>query len=97
MQALSDDAEMSRVEARVDCLEKKVDDGFAAVRADIKDVRGEIRDVRGEIKEGRGEIKDVRGEARADFRTLLGVQLAMFATMIFGFAGLLAEILLRIG
>lgn len=84
MQALSDDQQISRVEASVDRLEKKVDDGFAAVRAEIQDVRGEIKDVR-------GEIKDVRGEARADFRTLLGVQLTTIVAMILGFVGLFLQ------
>jgi hypothetical protein len=31
----------------------------------------------------------VRSEARADFRLLLGVLLAMFMTMILGFAGII--------
>jgi hypothetical protein len=37
----------------------------------------------------------VRSEARADFRTLLGIILSMFMTMILGFAGILAAILLQ--
>ncbi|HKZ15226.1 MAG TPA: hypothetical protein VJL81_15425 [Solirubrobacterales bacterium] len=48
-------------EKRIDRLEKKVDDGFA--------------------------------EMRADYRTLLGVVLAMFMTMILGFAGIVVGIL----
>jgi hypothetical protein len=44
-------------EKRIDRLEKKVDDGFA--------------------------------EVRADFRLLLGILLAMFMTMILGFAGII--------
>lgn len=43
----------------------------------------------------RGEITTVRSESRADFRTLLGVLLAMYVTMLFGFAGILAAILLH--
>ena len=35
----------------------------------------------------------VRSEARGDYRTLLGIILAMFGTMILGFAALLAGIL----
>jgi hypothetical protein len=54
-------------ERRIERLEKKVDDGFEAVRS----------------------------EARADFRTLLGIILSMFMTMILGFAGILAAILLQ--
>lgn len=41
------------------------------------------------------EFVAVRSEARADFRTLIGVLLAMLVTMLFGFAGLLAAILLQ--
>lgn len=50
-------------EKRIDRLEKKVDDGFA--------------------------------EMRADYRTLLGVVLAMFMTMILGFAGIVVGILIQ--
>jgi hypothetical protein len=50
-------------ERRIDRLEKKVDDGFA--------------------------------ELRADYRTLLGIVLSMFMTMIIGFAGILVAILLQ--
>jgi hypothetical protein len=38
----------------------------------------------------------VRAEGRADYRTLLGIILAMFVTMIFGFAGILGAILLQL-
>ncbi|HWH21495.1 MAG TPA: hypothetical protein VN671_13235 [Solirubrobacterales bacterium] len=44
----------------------------------------------------RTEIGAARSEARDDYRTLLNIVLAMFATMIFGFAGLLAGILLQL-
>ncbi|HEX4305814.1 MAG TPA: hypothetical protein VHZ54_07260 [Solirubrobacterales bacterium] len=36
-------------------------------------------------------------EARADFRMILGVVLAMFLTMIFGFASIVGGILLPMG
>ena len=54
-------------ERRIDRLERKVDEGFAAVRS----------------------------EHRADFRTLLGIILSMFMTMIIGFAGIFVAILLQ--
>ena len=47
--------------------------------------------------EMRSEIGASRSEARDDYRTLLGIVLAMFITMIFGFAGLLAGILTQVG
>ena len=50
-------------EKRIDRLEKKVDDGFA--------------------------------ELRADFRMLLGILLAMFLTMILGFAGIVVGIFVQ--
>jgi hypothetical protein len=52
-----DDMRIFWDEKRIDRLEKKVDDGFA--------------------------------EVRADFRLLLGILLAMFMTMILGFAGII--------
>jgi hypothetical protein len=50
-------------EKRIDRLEKKVDDGFA--------------------------------EMRADYRTLLGIVMSMFVAMLFGFAGIIAAILIQ--
>jgi hypothetical protein len=41
--------------------------------------------------EMRKEIVVARGEARADFRTLLGVQLTTIVAMILGFAGILLQ------
>ena len=41
--------------------------------------------------EMRREFAAVRGEARADFRTLLGVQLTTIVAMILGFAGILLQ------
>jgi hypothetical protein len=63
MQVLWTGQRIDRLEKRMDRLETKVDDGFAAVRS----------------------------EARTDFRTLLGILLAMFMTMILGFAGILLQ------
>ena len=63
MQVLWNGQRIDRLEKRMDRLETKVDDGFAAVRS----------------------------EARTDFRTLLGILLAMFMTMILGFAGILLQ------
>jgi hypothetical protein len=81
MQALSDDQQMER-------LEKKVDDGFAAVRDEFKEVRSEFKEFRSEV---RSEIQDVRSEARADHRTLLGVQLTTIVAMVLGFAGIILQ------
>ena len=41
-------------------------------------------------------LATVRNESRADFRLLLGVLLAMFLTMLFGFAGIVAGILTQL-
>jgi hypothetical protein len=50
-----------------------------------------------ETKVDRLESKMDNGfaESRADFRTLLGVLLAMFMTMILGFAGIIVGILVQ--
>jgi hypothetical protein len=39
----------------------------------------------------RREFAAVRSETRADFRTLLGVQLTTIVAMILGFAGILLQ------
>jgi uncharacterized protein YPO0396 len=83
MQALSDDQQMHRIEKRIDRVEDRMD------RLEKKMDDG--------FAEMRGEFAAVRSEARADFRTLLNIQLGTLATMIFGFAGLLAAILLHAG
>jgi len=57
-----------QLEDKVDRLESKIDDGFAAVRS----------------------------EHRADFRMLFGVLLAMFMTMILGFAGIVVGMLVQL-
>jgi hypothetical protein len=51
-----------------------------------------------ETKVDRLESKMDNGfaESRADFRTLLGVLLAMFMTMILGFAGIVVGILVQL-
>jgi hypothetical protein len=51
-----------------------------------------------EAKVDRLESKMDNGfaETRADFRTLLAVLLAMFMTMILGFAGIVVEILIQL-
>jgi hypothetical protein len=41
------------------------------------------------------KVDDGFAESRADFRMLLGVVLAMFMTMIVGFAGIVAGIFLQ--
>jgi len=42
MQALSDEQHIAAIEAKVDKLEKKVDDGFAETRTEFRAVRAEI-------------------------------------------------------
>jgi hypothetical protein len=71
---LSDEKRIDRIETRMDRLETKMDDGFAAIRTELK-----------------SEIGSARSEARADFRTLLGVQLTTIAAMVLGFAGILLQ------
>lgn len=43
MQALSDDQHIAAVDAKVEKLEKKVDDGFAEIRAEFRAIRAEFR------------------------------------------------------
>lgn len=81
MQALSDGQHIAAIEAKVDRLEKKIDDGFAEIRTEFKNVRTEMRE----------EVRAARGEARSDFRLLIGVLLPMYLTIILGFAALLLQ------
>ena len=81
MQALSDGQHIAAIEAKVDKLEKKIDDGFAEMRTEFKNVRTEMRE----------EVTAARSEARVDFRLLIGILLPMYLTIILGFAALLLQ------
>jgi hypothetical protein len=83
MQALGDEQQVER-------LERKVDEGFAEMRAGFETVAEEFKAVRREI---RSEVMEARSDARADFRTLIGVNLTMLTAVIFGFAGIVIAML----
>jgi hypothetical protein len=99
MQALSDDQHIASIEAKVDRLEKKIDAGFAEMRADSIEVRAQIvsteRALRGEMVAAtgglRGEMVAARNDARADFRTLIGVVIAMWTATVLGVVGVLVN------
>jgi hypothetical protein len=88
MQAMSDDQ-------RIDVLEKKMDEGFARMDRGFAETRAQIvsseRALRGEITGLRGEvtaeISSVRGDARSDFRTLVGVVVAMWVATVLAVVG----------
>jgi hypothetical protein len=81
MQALSD-------EQKVESLEKKIDKGFAEMRAQITSSE---RTLRGEINGVRGEIAGARSEARSDFRTLIALTFGLWGTTILCFVGVLLQ------
>jgi hypothetical protein len=60
-------------------LEEKIDHGFAHMLAQITATERALR----------GEIVSVRTDARADFRTLLTVVVAMWVTTILAVVGVL--------
>ncbi len=68
-------------EQQIDRLEKKVDRLATKMDEGFTAVRSELRT----------ETAEVRSESRADFRTLVGVLLAMYVTMILGFAAILLQ------
>jgi hypothetical protein len=72
---------------RLDDLNTKVDEGF-------REMRNEFRAIRGE---NAGEFQAVRGEMQALHRTAMVVMVSGFATMLVGFAGTIATILLTQG
>jgi hypothetical protein len=79
MQALSDDQHIAAIEAKVDRLEKKIDEGFADMRTQI--VSSE-RALRVEIDSVRGEVVAVRNDTRSDFRTALAVVVGMWVATV---------------
>lgn len=64
------------------------------MRSGFRTVRSEMRE---EFRNVREEIRITRSEAREDFRLLLGIILAMFMTMILGFAGMIFAMLSHLG
>ena len=93
MQALSDDQHIAAIEGKVDKLEKKVDEGFAKVDEGFAKVdRGFVRmqtQILSSERELRGEIIAARSDARADFRTLIAVVVAMWTATVLAVVGIL--------
>jgi hypothetical protein len=79
MQAMSDEQQIERVEAKVERLDEKLD---------TKIDRVELRIDRLDQKMEAG-FAEVRGEMRANFHTLLAILLPMLVVMILGFAGII--------
>jgi hypothetical protein len=79
MQALSDDQHLAAIEAKVDKLEKKIDSGFAEMRADSIAMREQIASSERSL---RTEIVAVRNDGRADFRTLVAVVVSLWAATV---------------
>ncbi|HEX4304523.1 MAG TPA: hypothetical protein VHZ54_00660 [Solirubrobacterales bacterium] len=92
MQALSDDQHIQAIDAKVDKVEKKVEDGFSEMRAEFNNVRSEMRaefnNVRSEM---RADFREARGEIGALHRLMIQLFSGMFLTMILGFATLLLQ------
>jgi hypothetical protein len=81
MQALSDEQHIAAIEAKVDKLEKKVDDGFTEMRTEFKAVRNEARE----------DFRELRGEIGALHRLMIQAFSGLGLTMILGFAALLLQ------
>lgn len=81
MQALSDDQHIGAIEAKVDRLEKKVDEGFAEMRAEFKTVRGEMRE----------DARELRGEIGALRRSMIQLFCGLTVPMILGFVAILLQ------
>jgi hypothetical protein len=83
---------------RMDDLNRRVENGFNRVDADLREIRAEIGGLRGETKSEigglRGEIGSLRSELHTEIgslhRLILQVAGGMFATFAIGFAGLIA-------
>jgi hypothetical protein len=83
MQAQAEDPQITT-------LEKKLERGFAETRAQIASTEHALRrEIASTGSELRGEIISVRTDARADFRSLLGVVVAMWVTTILAIVGVL--------
>jgi hypothetical protein len=86
VQALSDDQHIAAIEAKVDRLETKIDDGFAAARADSAEVRNQILASERAL---RSEIVAARSDGRSDFRTLIAVVFAMWTATVLAVGGVI--------
>jgi chromosome segregation ATPase len=85
MQAMSDEQQIERVEARVDRLDLKLETQIDRLDRKIETQVGRLDQ---KMEAGFAEI---RGEMRANFHTLLAILLPMLVAMILGFAGILLQ------
>jgi hypothetical protein len=69
-------------------VQSDADEVRVEMRVGFRTVRSEMRE---EFRSVREEIRATRTEAREDFRLLLGILLAMFMTMILGFAAIVVQ------
>jgi chromosome segregation ATPase len=85
MQALSDEQQMDRLEKKVDRMDQRFD------RLEMKLDRNFER-IDQKFEGVDAKLDRVRGEARSDHRTLLPILYGVWATVIFGLAGILIQL-----
>ena len=77
-------------DGRLDDLNQRVDGGFVEMRGEFRAVRSEIGD---EFRAVRGEMRQEFQAVRADMRSMNRTFIALYGTMVIGFAGTIATIL----
>jgi hypothetical protein len=91
------DEHMDDVGVKIDELRSEMREGFREVRGELKDIRGELKDVRGELKDVRGEarsdIRDLRVEMNTRFDATQTSITVLWATMVSGFAAMVAALI----
>ena len=60
--ATKDDIE--RLDGRIDSLREEMHDGFASIRAELRDIRSEIREIHDRLDAIEAELKNHRGFAK---------------------------------
>lgn len=79
---------------RLDDLNKKVDDGFHEVRAEIRQFRTEVG-ARFDAVDGRFNAVESRFDAKFDAmqRLIIRVSAGLFGTMVIGFLGVIVAVI----
>jgi hypothetical protein len=78
---------------RLDDLNKRVDEGFKETREEFRVVRTEMKR---EFQAIRTEMGEVRSEVNALARVVAQLAFGLIGTMLFGFLGIIATLVVKI-
>jgi hypothetical protein len=79
------DERLDDLNAKVDRLDVRMEDGFRGIREEFRSVRGEMKE----------EFRTVREDMASQYRMIILLFGGMFGTMVIGFLSVVATILVK--